>query len=129
MTPTSPARSPSLLRVWLQLLRAPNLFTVAGDPLAGYLLAWGGTLQFRTLLPILASLCFYMAGLLHNDLADLAEDRKERPNRPLPSGGARPILVAMAAATLVVAGLLICASCEAHSEINQTADGVSMKSG
>ncbi|MGV3533824.1 MAG: UbiA family prenyltransferase [Chthoniobacteraceae bacterium] len=109
--PTSSATpSPSLLRVWLQLFRAPNLFTVAGDPLAGYLLASGGTLQFRTLLPILASLCFYMAGLLHNDLADLAEDRKERPKRPLPSGGARPVFVALAAAVLVLVGLLICGS-------------------
>src|SRR5690606_35673425 len=82
----------------------------AGDPLAGYLLASGGSLQFRTLLPILASLCFYMAGLLHNDLADLAEDRKERPKRPLPSGGARPVFVALAATVLVLAGLLICGS-------------------
>lgn len=104
------ARPTSLLRVWLQLLRAPNLFTVAGDPLAGYLLASGGTLQLRAFLPILASLCFYMAGLLHNDLADLAEDRAERPQRPLPSGAARPLFVALAAAVLCIAGLALCAS-------------------
>ncbi len=104
-----PPRAP-LLRTWLQLFRAPNLFTVAGDPLAGYLLASGGTLQSRALLPILASLCFYMAGLLHNDLADLAEDRAERPQRPLPSGAARPFFVGLAAAVLCVTGLLLCAS-------------------
>ncbi|MEO8354264.1 MAG: UbiA family prenyltransferase [Chthoniobacteraceae bacterium] len=72
-------------RAWLQLLRAPNLFTVPGDPLAGFLLATYGGLDWRVLVPIAASLCFYSAGLLMNDLCDLEEDRRERPNRPLPA--------------------------------------------
>jgi 4-hydroxybenzoate polyprenyltransferase len=76
------------LKAWLQLVRAPNLFTVPGDPLAGYLLASAGGARVSGALfwAIAASLCFYTYGLVLNDLADLAEDRRERPFRPLPSG-------------------------------------------
>ena len=49
---------PSTLRTWLQLFRAPNLFTVPGDPLAGYLLASYGAAESLILLPIAACLCF-----------------------------------------------------------------------
>ncbi len=97
------------LRTWLQLLRAPNLFTVPGDPLAGYLLACYGTVVPLIALPIFASLCFYAAGLLLNDLADLAEDRAERPTRPLPSGGASRGAVVAAMVALAVGGLVLCA--------------------
>ncbi|MEA3189035.1 MAG: hypothetical protein QOD99_2865, partial [Chthoniobacter sp.] len=72
------------LRTWLQLFRAPNLFTVPGDPLAGYLLVVRGSFNGAVLPAIGASICFYAAGLLMNDLADFAEDRRERPERPLP---------------------------------------------
>lgn len=101
----------STVRVWLQLLRAPNLFTVPGDPLAGFLLSSPTLLKFAPgmLLPICASLCFYAAGLLLNDLMDLDEDRAERPNRPLPSGAARPGHVWLATLALAVVGLAICA--------------------
>ena len=79
-------QSPSRLRTWLQLFRAPNLFTVPGDPLAGYLITNNSWVDWSLAFPIVASLCFYAAGLLMNDLADEAEDRRERPFRPLPSG-------------------------------------------
>ena len=52
-------------------------------------------------------MCFYAAGLLDNDLADLAEDRAERPSRPLPSGAVQPRTVAVVAAVLVGAGFLL----------------------
>lgn len=80
------------LRSWLQLIRVPNLFTVPGDPLAGFLLAYGAAnnghalLDSRAAMAVLASLCLYSAGLVLNDLLDLEEDRRERPDRPLPSG-------------------------------------------
>jgi hypothetical protein len=73
-------------RAWLQLFRAPNLFTVPGDPLAGFLIASGGVLDARVLPAIVASLCIYSAGLAMNDVIDLKEDLAERPNRPIPSG-------------------------------------------
>ena len=102
------SRSP--FHTWLQLFRAPNLFTVPGDPLAGFLLASPALVAFNPLLllPIGASLCFYAAGLLLNDLMDLDEDRAERPNRPLPSGAARPSHVWLAAGGLTALGLALC---------------------
>ena len=100
----------SSFRTWLQLLRAPNVFTVPGDPLAGYLLAWGMHLDWlRILAACAASLCFYCAGLLWNDLADLREDAYERPARPLPSGAVPPRAVSTAAGALVFCGLGLCA--------------------
>lgn len=107
----------STLQTWLQLVRAPNLFTVPGDPLAGFLLAanggravqasslWGVGGAGAVLLAIMASLCFYCFGLLLNDLADFDEDRRERPSRPLPSGAASPRAVAQAASLLAAAGI------------------------
>lgn len=98
------------LRAWLQLLRAPNLFTVPGDPLAGYLLAWGVELHWpRVLAACAASVCFYCAGLLWNDLADLREDAAERPTRPLPSGAVQPRAVWIASALFIFSGLALCA--------------------
>ncbi len=100
---------PPQLRIWLQLLRAPNLFTVPGDPFAGYLLACWGEVEPRIALPVLASLFFYASGLLLNDLADLAEDRAERPARPLPSGVANRVAVIAVMVALAIAGLALCA--------------------
>jgi 4-hydroxybenzoate polyprenyltransferase len=97
-----------MLRSWLQLLRAPNLFTVPGDPLAGFLLASGGRVDARLALAILASLCFYSHGLVLNDLADLDEDRRDRPKRPLPSGAVSPPTAWIAAVLLALAALLFC---------------------
>jgi 4-hydroxybenzoate polyprenyltransferase len=77
---------------WLQLLRAPNLFTVPGDPLAGFLVACGfaqngiAVLDGRAIYAVFASLCLYSAGLVGNDIFDIAEDRRDRPHRPLASG-------------------------------------------
>lgn len=96
-------------RTWLQLLRAPNLLTVGGDPLAGYFLACFGALEGKLWLPIAASLCFYGGGLLLNDAVDLREDRAERPERPLPSGLARLGTVWLVMLGLFGLGLALCA--------------------
>ncbi|MDD2600011.1 MAG: UbiA family prenyltransferase [Kiritimatiellae bacterium] len=93
------------LESWLRLLRIPNLLTVPGDPIAGYLLALiCSTAEFS--LPaltatVMASLCLYCFGLILNDLVDLKVDLRERPERPLPSGqitvnAARGVAVALA---------------------------------
>jgi 4-hydroxybenzoate polyprenyltransferase len=102
--------APHPVRTWLQLFRAPNLFTVPGDPLAGYILGSFGAVDSQVFAAIGASLCLYSAGLLDNDLADLNEDREERPQRPLPSGAASPTAVAVVAILLVIAGLALAAS-------------------
>ena len=106
---------PARWRTWLQLLRAPNLFTVPGDPLAGFLLAAAGSPDHRLVLAIGASLCFYGHGLLVNDLADLAEDRRERPSRPLPSGAANVRVVRIVAIVLAVVALAFCFAVNRHT--------------
>jgi 4-hydroxybenzoate polyprenyltransferase len=70
------------------LIRLPNLFSVPGDPLAGFFIAAAGA----SVSPVhLAAGCgamlfLYMAGLILNDLMDFDQDLAERPERPLPSG-------------------------------------------
>lgn len=110
--PVTPVKGPtSRLRVWLQLFRAPNLFTVPGDPVAGYLVSNDGFTDGSIFLVAAASLCFYGAGLLLNDLVDLSEDRLDRPFRPLPAGQARPSTVRLVLWLLNGVGLgMLCAT-------------------
>jgi 4-hydroxybenzoate polyprenyltransferase len=93
---------------WLQLLRVPNLFTVPGDPVAGFLLASTDVqnVEFLRMLPaVIASFFLYCFGLITNDWFDLAEDRRERPGRPLPSGAVDPGTALAVGVTLAVLGL------------------------
>lgn len=70
-------------QAWLELLRLPNLFTVPGDVIVGWVMV--GMKGVFPWFAILASLALYSVGLLLNDLFDLRIDTKERPHRPLPS--------------------------------------------
>jgi len=96
------------MKAWLQLFRVPNLFTVPGDPLAGFLIATGGRLDSRAVCAVLASLCIYAAGLAMNDLADFAEDKRERPTRPLPAGAISRTTAWIVVANLILLGLGLC---------------------
>jgi len=114
--PDRPGGPPRRRRLWAwgQLLRLPNLFTVPGDPLAGFLLAQAAGLSatkpgLRMALAALVSLLLYAAGLLWNDWFDLPEDRRERPDRPLPAGLIRPATVALAANVLVALAVAVAA--------------------
>jgi 4-hydroxybenzoate polyprenyltransferase len=107
------------------LLRPPNLLTVPGDPVAGFLLAsaagfstaaqaagfdscgiglpaWG-----RAGVAVAAALLIYAHGLIGNDLFDQAEDRRERPDRPIPSGGVRPRTAIMLCLLTAAAGIAL----------------------
>ena len=79
------------MRAWLELFRVPNLLTVPGDPLAGWLLAVGGVWHPALLAVVAASLSFYALGLIANDILDYKTDVRERPSRPLPSKRISPI--------------------------------------
>lgn len=88
------ARRETRVQAWLHLVRAPNLLSVPGDPLAGLCVALASgsaaplAAGFRTqvLAGTLAAVAAYAGGLVDNDLVDLERDRRERPERPLPSG-------------------------------------------
>lgn len=102
---------PPTARAWLQLVRPPNLFTVPGDPLAGFVaacVAAGCAPDLRlVVLPALASLLLYVGGLIGNDVADEAEDRRDRPSRPIPSGRVSRRAAFLAAAACALAALLL----------------------
>ena len=91
---------------WLRLVRLPNLATAAADSLAGYLVCSEMTAVDwpppACGLAVMASLCFYAAGMVLNDVCDVAMDRVERPERPLPAG-AIPVGWAAAVGTLLMA--------------------------
>lgn len=93
---------------WLTLIRLPNLLTVPGDVLAGCVLisASEGFSHASLFAAIAASLCFYAAGLIMNDLVDCPLDQKQRPDRPIASGAitastARVVLVVLYAIALI----------------------------
>jgi len=94
-----------LIRAWLELLRAPNLLTVPGDVLAGWLLVAGPRWHVALIVASAASLCFYAFGLVANDILDFKTDTKERPARPLPSRRIQPLTAVSAAMLLVAAAL------------------------
>jgi 4-hydroxybenzoate polyprenyltransferase len=78
---------PSRLINYLQLLRAPAVFTALSNTLAAHLIATQGGIQWSSLLPLsIASAMLYSAGMVLNDCFDYAEDCRDRPARPLPSG-------------------------------------------
>ena len=93
------------LRAWLELLRAPNLLTVPGDVLAGWLLVAGGQWHPALAAALAASLCFYAFGLISNDILDFKTDTKERPARPLPSRRIQPPAAVNAVLLLVAVAL------------------------
>jgi 4-hydroxybenzoate polyprenyltransferase len=91
---------------WLALIRPPNIPTVPGDPLAGFMLAASSDAAFWKALPcVAASVLLYMAGLVWNDCADYEKDRKERPDRPLPAGHVSRRAAALTGVGLAASGI------------------------
>jgi hypothetical protein len=82
----------------LSLARISNSPTVLTNVLAGAALTGGGGVRVGLLAAALV--LFYTAGMYLNDLLDLKIDRRERPERPLPSG-----LIPLPEAWAVTAGL------------------------
>lgn len=72
---------------YFRLLRLPAVFTAISNSLAAQWIATGGRPQWPELgLLVMASTTLYLAGMVLNDCFDLAEDHRDRPQRPLPSG-------------------------------------------
>jgi len=94
------------LKGWLELVRPPNLFTVPGDPIVGFILAGGSGSSVRSAVWVaLAAILLYMAGLIGNDCADAAEDQHSRPQRPIPSGRVKRKHAFAATGALAIAGI------------------------
>jgi 4-hydroxybenzoate polyprenyltransferase len=107
------------VKPYLQLVRLPNLFTAAADPLAGWLLV-GGRLVAPVgppvsvsaivggLIPLVgAGVASYAAGMILNDVFDFEVDRVERPSRPLPSGRVSRKTAAVAGSALLILGMAL----------------------
>jgi len=75
-------------RDYLILVRLPNLFTLPSNILVGFVIV--STLSQIALVQVLfvvtISILLYCVGIILNDYFDFTIDKKERPNRPLPSG-------------------------------------------
>jgi hypothetical protein len=83
---------------WLRLARISNAPTVVSNTVAGGVLA-GADAGAAIATVAVATVLFYSAGMVANDIFDLDVDRRERPERPLPSGlvSVRAALVATVA--------------------------------
>jgi 4-hydroxybenzoate polyprenyltransferase len=75
-------------RDYLILVRLPNLFTLPSNVLVGFVIV--STLSkiafVQVLFVVTISIIIYCVGIILNDYFDFTIDKKERPNRPLPSG-------------------------------------------
>jgi 4-hydroxybenzoate polyprenyltransferase len=94
---------------WFRLARLPNLLTVPGDPIAGFLLAAASAPRPLDAKPLFAAagaaLCLYLFGLILNDIVDIETDRQERPERPLPAGDITVPQARLAAIAMALSGL------------------------
>ncbi len=90
---------------WLRLIRLPNLLTVPGDVVIGFMVM-APTHSWATQhiwVAMAAATLFYIGGIIFNDVVDVRRDLHRNPWRPLPFG-LIPIVTAEAAvfATLVL---------------------------
>ncbi len=97
------------LQSHLALARVSNAPTVVSNVLAGAVLATTLGLDGTIVLLAITMVLFYTAGMYLNDIFDLGIDRRQRPDRPLPSGRiAVPEAISVTVA-LFAAGLLLLA--------------------
>jgi 4-hydroxybenzoate polyprenyltransferase len=125
------------LRAWGQLLRAPLLLTPAADVLAGWSVAFGEGIGYGRafagltsdaearaydtpgialagwdvlLRTVLVGTCLLAAGMAQNGVADAAEDRRAKPDRPIPRGAVGPVAAHAAWVGLTLAALALASS-------------------
>jgi 4-hydroxybenzoate polyprenyltransferase len=102
------------LLAFAQLLRLPNVFTAFADiALAACvgIAVFPGWRQpdfwLTVTLLALASGLLYLSGMVWNDIFDLAEDKRDRPFRPLPSGRVTVRTAMILAIGLTAAGVAV----------------------
>jgi 4-hydroxybenzoate polyprenyltransferase len=111
-SPTDPAPSLPVWFRWAQLVRIPTVFTVIAQVLAAFVVAAGTGDKALAAWPLAvlilaAAIAAYWAGMILNDIWDLAEDTLERPSRPLPSGAISVSAARTAGWTLLVLAIAI----------------------
>jgi 4-hydroxybenzoate polyprenyltransferase len=109
-------RKPSRLLAYLQLFRLPNVFTAMADIAMGFwfthaTVSGADWIVFALLL--IASSCLYTAGMVLNDVYDLEIDRRERPQRPLPSGRIDARFAKVLGLSLLIAGIVFASAVSA----------------
>jgi hypothetical protein len=97
-------------RAWLQLARVSNTPTVVSNAVAGAVLVSTTARTGTVVLVAVAMALFYTAGMVLNDIADAEIDRRERPERPIPSGAVSPLAAVAVFCGLIAAGLTLLAS-------------------
>jgi UbiA prenyltransferase family len=98
------------LRVYLQLMRFPAVFTAMADIFLGFSLTHESLSPVRDLTALLGASCgLYLAGMVFNDFFDRELDARERPGRPIPSGRISPRAAALLASGLITLGS-VCAA-------------------
>ncbi|WP_026837262.1 UbiA-like protein EboC [Gillisia sp. JM1] len=101
----------------IQLMRPANIITAIADVLAGFAVSGAavqlfsaenpesGALFYQLLWLILATIGLYGGGIVFNDVFDAELDKKERPERPIPSGGASVLSASILASLLLIVGI------------------------
>ena len=99
------------LQTYSQLVRLPNLPSALADICLGAFAAhsvrpdepfrWFAFLQL-----LAASACLYCGGMVWNDYFDVEQDKRERPDRPIPSGRVSRAEAGWLGILLLAAGLL-----------------------
>lgn len=104
------ARPAPAWRGWLALARISNTPTVVSNTVAGAVLASAAAAAGTVAVVAVAMALFYTAGMILNDVLDEEVDRRERPERPLPSGAVSRRAAIAAVAALFVAGAALLAA-------------------
>jgi 4-hydroxybenzoate polyprenyltransferase len=101
----------------LRLMRPANIITAIADILAGFAVSGAALQLFSTGIPantillnsllwlIMATIGLYGGGIVFNDVFDAELDRKERPERPIPSGKASVASASLLAGILLIVGI------------------------
>lgn len=86
-SPVRPVIERSYFESLLRLMRIPNVFTAIADVLMGFVFIHQSFQPVGGLICLVgATICLYSGGMILNDVFDIEVDRKERPERPIPSG-------------------------------------------
>ena len=92
--------------VALRLGRVSNLPTVSTNVLAGIVLAGVQPSIARVVIVCIAMSLMYVAGMFLNDAFDRDIDRRERPDRPIPSGQVSALAVFQAGFGMLLGGIV-----------------------